>query len=154
MKILSKLLGRKDPAGVEPSDEARSLRAHEAIGLARQGQLPVKDMLGRLVASKLLVPLADVPQMDGEKVKSWRPATLSKPDGSQWLVGFTNANLGGTFAKENGYSHAISVDAAWVLEALPPGHGLVINVASDRMFEWSAQGISHYKAEVLARGAS
>lgn len=147
MSFVSKLFGRSQQA--EPS-EKHALGAREAIQLARQGRIPVKEMLSTLIASSLFVPLAAPPEMDGENIKSWKPATVSKGDGSQWLVTFTDAEVSAQFSKQNtGYSHGMRIDARWVLRAVPPGHGLVVNMSTpESMFEWNAEGLSRYIAEV------
>jgi len=151
MNLISKLLGRnKGGAGADPQKPA--LGAREAIELARQGRIPVQEMLGFLVASNLFIPLVEPPSMDAEIIKSWKPATVSKEDGSQWLVAFTDAEFSAHFTKYNqNYSHGMSVQAQWLLRAVPPAHGLVVNMGTpDSMFEWSADGLSSYKANVLA----
>ena len=77
MNLISKLLGRnKGGAGADPQRPA--LGAREAIELARQGRIPVQEMLGVLVASNLFIPLVEPPSMDAEIIKSWKPATVSK----------------------------------------------------------------------------
>ena len=147
MSFVSKLFRRGQQA--EPAEKP-ALGTHEAIQLARQGRISVKEMLSTLVASSLFVPLAAPPEMDGENIKSWKPATVSKGDGSQWLVTFTDAEVCAHFLQQNaGYSHGLRVDARWVLRALPPGHGLVVNMSTpESMFEWNAEGLSRYMAEV------
>jgi hypothetical protein len=149
MSFVSKLFGRGQQA---ESSEKQGLGSREAIQLARQGRIPANEMLGSLFAGGLFVPLSAPPEMNGESIKSWKPATVSKGDGSQWLVAFTDADMAAQFSKHNpSYSHGMRVDARWVLRTVPPDYGLVVNMGSpESMFEWNAEGLSRYKAEGLA----
>jgi hypothetical protein len=38
------------------------------------------------------------------------------------------------------------VEARWVVDALPPGHGIVFNVGTENGFEWSREGIAAFNA--------
>lgn len=154
MSLITKFFGRKPAAAASISDENLS-SSHQAIELARQGRISVKEMLDRLASANLFVPLADPPLIDGERVRSWKPATVSKPDRSQWVVAFTSADLATAFSKQNPvYSHGLSVKTTWVLSALPEAHGLAVNIGSASMFEWNAEGLRRYKADVHAKGGS
>jgi hypothetical protein len=150
------LFGRSETTVAVPSPEEQLSSEHVAIQLARQGRIPVKDMLESLVAGRVFVPLAAPPQIDGDAIRSWNPATVSKADGSQWLVAFTNAQLAAQFTKQNShYSHGIQVSTRWVLEALPPACGLAVNIGeAESMFEWSADGLCRYKKHASAQSAS
>ncbi|MGH8446580.1 MAG: SseB family protein [Solimonas sp.] len=125
------------------------MHAGDAIRAARQRQLPIDDMLACLVASTLYVPLAEPPQMDGDLVKSWKPATAAKANGSQWLIVFTDTDSISAFAQRNpSYSYQLQIAANWVLQTLPSGHGLAVNIGSPEiMFEWHADGIRQYMAQ-------
>jgi len=68
---------------------------HEAIRLAKAGQLHPKELLEHLVAGKVAIPLAEAPRVEEGSITGWKPATVSKPDGSQWLVAFTTNELVG-----------------------------------------------------------
>ena len=83
MTLIAKFFGRKLADAASISDENLS-SSHQAIELARQGRISVKEMLDRLASANLFVPLAEPPLMDGQRVRSWKPATLSKNDGSIW----------------------------------------------------------------------
>jgi hypothetical protein len=124
--------------------------AHEAIRLAKQGKMSGKEMLSKLVQAKWIVPLAEVPLIENGRVQNWHPATVSKEDGSQWVVAFTLQSLASAFCdQEPGYSTYIDVDAFWVLENLPPELGIVMNFRTEDMFQWKADGVVKYKREVL-----
>jgi len=152
MTFITRLFGRNRADGGSISDEKLS-SSHQAIELARQGRVSVKEMLDRLASATLFVPLAEPPIMDGQRVKSWKPATLSKNDGSQWVVTFSSLDLATTFGKQNPvYSHGLSVETKWLIQALPQAHGLVVNVGSASMFEWNAEGLLRYKTEVFGGG--
>jgi hypothetical protein len=154
MSLITKFFGRKIAEAAPTSDEGLSA-SHQAIELARQGRISVKEMLDRLASANLFLPLAEPPLMDGQRVKSWKPATVSKTDGSQWVVAFSSADLTVAFSKQNPvYSHGLSVKTKWILQLLPEAHGLVVNIGSANMFEWSAEGLLRYKADVLAEGGS
>ncbi len=152
MSFFSRLFGRNRQADSATASEKQAVEVREAIQLARQGRMPVKEMLGLLVAGNLFVPLAAPPEMNSEGIKSWKPATVKKGDGSQWLVAFTEAGMSSQFSQQNpSYSHGMSVAAHWVLRVVPPGHGLVVNIGSpESMFEWNAEGLSRYRADVVA----
>jgi len=152
MTFITRLFGRTVADAASISDDNLS-SSHQAIELARQGRIPINEMLDRLVSANLFVPLAEPPIMDGQRLRSWRPATLSKHDGSQWVVAFSSLELATAFGKQNpGYSHGLSVETKWILQALPPAHGLVVNVGSGSLFEWNAEGLLRYKADVLTGG--
>jgi len=145
--------GSKEPATSSTDEEL--LRAHHAIEAARAGTLPVQEMVKVLMSGPIEVPLVEPPRMERQEMKGWKPATLSKADGSQWLVAFTSSDLTTAFSKQNpAYCHGIRVDAAWVLRVMPAAHGLVFNLGSEAMFEWNAAGLERYKDEVLGMTAS
>src|SRR5690349_8296194 len=130
MKLITKFFVRKLADVTSISDENLS-SSHQAIELARQGRITVKEMLDRLVLANLIVPLAEPPLMDGQRVRSWKPATVSKSDGSQWVVAFSSSDLATAFSKQNpSYSHGLSVNTKWILQLLPEAHGLVVNIGS------------------------
>ncbi|MGO4223640.1 SseB family protein [Lysobacter sp. TAF61] len=148
MNFLNKLLGNKHPQSPS-SDASAALSAHEAIQQARIGRLPIQEMLAILARSSLFVPLASPPEIDGEAITAWKPSTVSKADGSQWVVAFTNTDQASEFCKQTpAYSHGLSVGTKWLLQVLPPGHGIVINIGTAQGFEWNAGGIAEYKARV------
>jgi len=154
MSLITKLFGQKRADAPSISDENLS-SSHQAIELARQGRITVQEMLDRLASGHLFVPLAEPPLMDGKRLRSWKPAIVSKTDRSQWVVAFSSADLATAFAKQNPvYSHGLSVKTKWVLPLLPEAHGLVVNIGSANTLEWNAEGLLRYKADVLAEGGS
>ncbi len=122
---------------------------HEAIRLAKQGQLHPHEMLAHLVAGTIMVPLVDVPVIENARVTAWHPVSLSKEDGSQWIAAFTTNELGSKYCDENQLQTYLTVDTLWVLDALPREHGIVFDIGSETMFQWSAAGIAKYKADML-----
>lgn len=155
MELFSKLFKRRKTSDTLGSSAEDMANTHEAIQLARKGEISTAEMLERLVNGWLFVPLAGPPQMAGNAIERWKPATVSKGDGSQWLVAFTDTELASEFAKHNSsYEHGLRTQTDWVLQALPEEHGLVFNLGSSDMFEWNAKGVKHYKAEVLSSDPS
>jgi hypothetical protein len=106
-------------------------------------------MLRSVLGAQVLVPLADPPVMDGKSIARWKPATVTKQaTGGQFLVAFTDESLVSAFSKDNpDHSFAFLVDTLWILDVLPPDHGIAFNVGGNNGFEWPAEGISAYKAE-------
>ena len=150
MNLLAKLFaGKKTQSPTAPEDAS-----HRAVTQFMKGQISRQEMLARLVAGFISVPLAEPPKMEKGYLKSWKPATTSKTDASQWLVAFTYTEAGSTFGLQNNYLFGISTSTEWLLDVLPPGHGLVLNPGSQYLFEWSAEEISKYKLEVLGHSAS
>lgn len=128
--------------------ESRLAPADEAIRLARAGKLPIKDMIQRLLNGPLIVLTAEPMNVSVAAGSHWKPATLTKAaDRSQWLVTFTDPKLAAAFAQQNpDYSHGLCVEASWVLQAIPPNHGLVVNFGSpESAFEWNAAGLEAFK---------
>jgi SseB protein N-terminal domain len=150
MNLLSKLFAGKKTQGAASLEEV----SHQAVTQFIKGEISVPQMLPRLVAGFISVPLAEPPKMAQDNIESWKPATVSKHDGSQWLVAFTSTQAASSFSSLNNYPFGISTSTKWVLDVLPPAHGIVFNLGSQYLFEWSAEGISQYKLEVLGRSAS
>ncbi len=107
-------------------------------------------MLDVLIAGALIVPLSEPPKLDGKDLASWHPATVSKSDGSQWLVAFTESELAVEFSSSNpAFGYQFESTGGFVVNVMPPGHGLVVNIGlADLMFEWDESGLSRYKAFV------
>jgi len=105
-------------------------------------------MIEALMAGKLIVPLSEPPKLNGEELTSWHPSTVSKSDGSQWLVAFTDSELAGEFSKSNpAFGYQFESTGKFLVNVIPPGHGLVVNIgAVEHMFEWDESGMSGYKA--------
>jgi hypothetical protein len=124
--------------------------ASTAIREARVGRVPIPEMLRSILAAQVLVPLAAPPVLEGNSVKSWRPATLTKQDGgAQFLVAFTDTSLADNFFRSSPeHTYGFLVDVQWLLSALPKDHGIVFNIGDSEInFEWSADGISEYQQD-------
>ena len=132
-----------------PEDGGRG-EASEAIRAARAGQLSMQQMLSSVLAAQVIVPLADPPVMDGARMLSWKPATVSRDaDGQQFVVVFTDEELDGKYARwRPEYSYRLRVTADWLVTVLPAGHGIVFNLGGgDIMLEWPARGILAHRAD-------
>lgn len=151
MNLISRLFGRGAASEPTASTDDAQPNAQEAIRLAREGRLPVSEMLHRLVESNLHVPLDGEPELDGDIIRSWKPATVSKGDGSRWLVAFTSAELSAQFVKQYpAFAYGLDTGARWVLTSIPPQHGLVVNMGFTHInFEWPAEGLARYRRDVL-----
>jgi hypothetical protein len=124
--------------------------ADSAIARGRAGAIPVEDMLGELMRAQILIPLAGAPTIENNRLVRWKPATVSKPDGTQLLLAFTSDDLLSAFAKRNPeYPYAFLIGARWVLGVLPDAHGILFNVGGENGFEWSAKGLAEYRRDVL-----
>lgn len=132
-----------------PEDGGRG-KAGEAIRAARAGHLPMQEMLRSILATQVIVPLADPPVMDGARLLSWKPATVSRDaDGEQFLVVFTDEELDVKYARwRPEYPFRLHVTADWLITVLPAGHGIVFNLGGgDIMLEWPARGILAHRAD-------
>lgn len=132
-----------------PEDGGRG-EASEAIRAARAGHLPMQQMLSSILAAQVIVPLADPPVMDGARMLSWKPATVSRDaDGQQFVVVFTDEKLDGQYGKwRPEYAYRLRVGADWLITVLPAGHGIVFNLGGgETMFEWPARDILAYRAD-------
>jgi hypothetical protein len=124
-------------------------QADYAIREARAGRLSLPKMLSSVLAAKVFVPLASLPLFENNSIKKWNPATVTKrTDGLQFLIVFSDDLLCQKFLKSNQqYSHGLLIDSKWVLNALPPNHGIAFNPGGPSSFDWSAIGIEQYKRE-------
>ena len=132
-----------------PEDGGRR-EAGEAIRAARAGSLPTQQMLRSVLATQVIVPLADPPVMDGGRLLSWKPATVSRDvDGEQFVVVFTDEELDGKYAMwRPEYAYRLRVGADWLINVLPAGHGIVFNLGGGEiMFEWPTRDIQAYRAD-------
>lgn len=124
--------------------------SHRALELAKQGRLTIKEAIDEIVAGQLTVPVADLPITEHGKLTGWSPALVSKDDGTEWLVAFTLPELADEFCEqESEFPVKVEVDAAWILETLPPQYGIVFNPNSDLSLEWTARSVVKYRQEVL-----
>lgn len=132
-----------------PEDGGRR-EASAAIRAARAGQLSTQEMLRTVLAAQISVPLAEPPVMDGARLLSWKPATVSRDaDGEQFLVVFTDEELDVKYARwRPEYSYRLRVGADWLTAVLPAGHGIIFNLGGGEiMFEWPASGILAYRPD-------
>jgi hypothetical protein len=132
-----------------PQKGRGTAEADAAIREARAGRLGVREMLRTVMSAQVFVPLAAPPSFDGNTIKSWKPATVSKePGGAQFLVAFTDISLATTFARSNpSYGYGLLVEAPWLLTVLPPNHGLAFNLGGASSFDWPSLGIAGYQSE-------
>lgn len=146
MSLLRKLFGPKEKPNAAPAAEDRLAPVDEAIRLARSGRISVDELIHRLLNGTLLVVTAEPVTLPLNGSGKWQPATVTKAaDGSQWLLAFSDDRLAQSFAQQNpNYSYALCTEARWVLAAIPPNHGLLVNVGSEKMFEWTAEGLARY----------
>lgn len=132
-----------------PEDGGRG-EATEAIRGARAGSLSTEQMLRTVLAAQVMVPLAAPPVMDGARLLSWKPATVSRDaDGQQFVVVFTDEELDLKYAKfRSEYPYRLRVGADWLINVLPAGHGILFNLGGgDIMFEWPASGIQAHRTD-------
>jgi hypothetical protein len=107
-------------------------------------------MLTRLAAGQLVVPIAELPRIENNVITGWRPANVSRVDGSQWLLAFTSGELAAAFSQsEPTYPLQMSVSTAWVVEMLPTTWGIVLNLRTEDMITWSAAGVAKFKKDFL-----
>ena len=149
MKPLSAFVDQKAAASTTPSNGRGTAEADAAIREARAGRITMREMLRTVLAAQVFVPLSDPPSVEGNALKSWKPATVTKEAGDpSFLLAFTDIALATSFAQSNlAYCYGLLVDAQWLLSILPPNHGLALNPGGGSSFDWSAAGISAYQAE-------
>ncbi|HEX6037036.1 SseB family protein [Longimicrobium sp.] len=132
------------------SEDGGRGQASEAIRAARAGQLDTEQMLGSLLAAQVSIPLAETTVMDGARLLSWKPATVTRDaDGEQFVIAFTDGELDQKYAKwRPEYPYRLRVGADWLITVLPAGHGVIINLGGDDiMFEWPARDILAHRAD-------
>ena len=99
------------------------------------------------------MPIAELPHVSSDVLKGitgWRPANVSRADGSQWLVAFTSEELAAAFSEsEPAYPLQMSAATAWVVEMLPPDWGIVLNLRTEDMITWNAAGVAKFKQDFL-----
>jgi hypothetical protein len=150
MKFLSKLL-----AGLKAPDsnlgKHKLALSHLAVTEFVEGTMSDQELLTRLMAGFIIVPLAEEPIMEGDCIKVWTPAIITKADGSQWQLVFTSSEANTEFAIQNNYRFELLTGTEWVIRQLPPGRGLIFNIGLAHHFEWTAEGISRIKFDVLGQ---
>src|SRR6478609_7618825 len=144
MGIFSSIFGTQDR--LDRNDMAP---ADRAIQLARSGQISVDIMLQDISRSLILIPLSSPPTMDGDRLISWHPSTMTGPDGAKYFVAFTQRNAHDAFVEQNpAYGYAFEVNPLWVLRHLPSDHGVLFNVHTPNGFEWRAEGVTQFLKKV------
>ena len=120
--------------------------ADKAIIDAGKGKIEIKDMLPKIIAAQEFIPLTEPPVMDGQKMKSWQPASVSHPERGDFLVAFTNEERRNTFLKNNpNYKSGMMLDTQFLIRILPPNHGILFNIGGESCFEWERRGILAYQ---------
>jgi hypothetical protein len=149
MSLFSRIFGGAKAEVSSSGSVAAVGDADAAIRDARAGRTTIPEMLQRVMAAQVFVPLADAPVMEGASISRWKPATVTKPtDGAQFVVAFTDPALMTAFARSNPqYSYGFAVLASWLVGALPPGHGIVFNPGADHALEWTAATIATYQSK-------
>jgi hypothetical protein len=148
MNFLARLFAGKRAKRNSLKEENLST-SHTAVTLLQEGKISDVEALPILVAGFITVPLAKEPERDGTNIKKWAPVTVSKPDGSQWVVAFRNEEAHLAYVERNNYPFALTTNTDWVLSALPPEHGLVLNIGTKHLLEWSAEGIRRFGSGLI-----
>lgn len=123
--------------------------SHTAVTQFAEGKISDEEALSILAAGFITVPLAKEPVREGADIKKWMPVSVSKADGSQWVVAFTNSAAHLAFVERKNYPFALTTSTDWVLGALPPEHGLVLNIGTAHQLEWSAEGIRRFRSGLI-----
>ena len=132
-------------------DEAQSQLnvADEAIRRARVEEISYEELLEVLAVSRVVVPVATVP------TERWHPATVTTRDKMFLVVAFTQTHLAAAYCKGNlEYPTAMLFDLRWVIESIPPSHGILFNIGGDNLFEWEAEMVTEYRSRLQATQAS
>lgn len=148
MNFLARLFPGKKAQRNSLTEENLST-SHTAVTQFVEGKISDQEALPILAAGFITVPLAKEPEREGTNIKKWSPVTVSKADGSQWVVAFTNKETALAFVERNNYPFALTTSTDWVLGALPPEHGLVFNMSTAHQLEWSAEGIRRFGAGLI-----
>jgi hypothetical protein len=123
--------------------------SHAAVTQLQEGKISEVEALPILAAGFIIVPLGKEPERDGTYIKKWCPATVAKADGSGWVLAFTNKEAHMAFAERENYPFALTTSTDWVLGALPPEHGLMLNMGTAHYLEWSAEGIRRFGSGLI-----
>jgi hypothetical protein len=132
-----------------PEDDGMR-EADEAIRAAQAGRLSMQEMLRSILAAPVLVPLADPPVIEGDRMLSWKPATVTRSDdGEQFVLVYTDEKLDRDyFERRPDYLYRLKVRADWLITVLPAGHGIAFNVGGvENVLEWPARGILAYRSD-------
>ena len=148
MNLLARLFAGKKAKRNNLTEENLST-SHTAVTLLLEGKISDEEALPILVAGFIFVPLAKEPEGDGTHIKKWNPAIVAKADGSQWVLAFTNKEDHMAFAARENYRFALTTSTDWVLGALPPEHGLMLNMGTAHYLEWSAEGIRRFRSGLI-----
>ncbi|HEX7314404.1 MAG TPA: SseB family protein [Pyrinomonadaceae bacterium] len=123
--------------------------SHIAVTQLQEGKISDEEALAILAAGFIIVPLGKEPERDGTNIKKWSPATVSKADGSGWVLAFTNKEAHMAFVERENYPFALTTSTDWVLGAMPPEHGLMLNMGTAYHLEWSAEGIRRFGSGLI-----
>jgi hypothetical protein len=122
--------------------------ADQAIRRARAEEISYDDLLAALAAARIAVPVAGAPGA------TWLPASVTTRDGTFLVAAFTQTHLAAAFCHGNrDFPRAMLFDLAWVLESIPPTHGILFNMGGDNVFEWEAPSVAAFR-EKLRQAAS
>jgi hypothetical protein len=124
--------------------------ADEAIRAARVGRLSMHQMLRSILAAQVLVPVADPPLIEGGRMLSWKPATVTRADdGEQFVLVYTDEKLDRDyFERQPEYLYRLKVRLDWLITVLPAGRGIAFNVGGvENALEWPVRGILAYRSD-------
>jgi hypothetical protein len=122
--------------------------ADEAIRRARNEEITFDELLATLAAAKVAVPLA------GQPGETWSPATVTTRDQKLLVVAFTRTHLAAAYCHGNlDFPGATLIDVRWVIDSIPPTHGIVFNMGGDNVFEWEAESLAGFR-DKLRQAAS
>jgi len=113
-----------------------------AISQARQGQLPVVDMLRLFARSEVVVPSGALVHPDG---RGLQPLQL-EADGRPMTVCFTDQVRMDDDVRAAA-PYALRVRGDWVLRWLPLDRGLAVNPGSSLGFDIPAEGLRRFLME-------
>lgn len=108
----------------------------ETLLKARSGEVPVPELLRRLVGSDLVVPSGQPVAADGAGLQP----LLYDRDGVPMVACF--ADRAGARSVATLAPHALRIRGGDLLRRIPAGHGLVVNPGLDAWFDLSPEGVA------------
>ena len=150
MNFLSKLLAGLKAKDSDLGKHKLSL-SHMAITQFVEGKMSAEELFARLMTGFIIIPLAQEPVIEGDSIKVWTPATVTKADGSQWQLVFTSSENNSEFAIQNNYPFELLTGTEWIISQLPPGRGLIFNIGMAHHFEWNADAIRNWMTYNVTR---
>ena len=102
---------------------------------AKNGQVPVSDLMGKLVDSDVVLPSGSEVLADGT---GFEPLLFSK-EKVQMVACFTNKSRIGEYVKMTPY--CLVMKGKDFLRGIPSGHGVVVNPGQEVGFDISPDGI-------------